>query len=120
MKNAGTFDKKLMLLEPSSNLTSTTTGNAVDFHGDDVYPLNVRAVVKSVSGTSPKMVLEYQGSDDGTNWTTIYTFPDIEAAGEYNKKILGKGRYRRVKATLTGTSPNFGMPSIGISTGGMF
>lgn len=120
MKNAGTFDKKLMLLEPSSNLTSTTTGSAVDFHGDDLYPLNVRCVVKSVSGTSPKMVLEYQGSDDGTNWTTIYTFPDIEAAGEYNKKILGKGRYRRVKATLSGTSPNFGMPSIGISTGGMF
>ena len=120
MKNAGTFDKKLMLLEPSSNMTSTTTGSAVDFHGDDLYPLNVRCVVKSVSGTTPKMVLEYQGSDNGTDWTTLYTFPDITAAGEYNKKILGKGRYRRVKATLSGTSPNFGMPSIGISTGGMF
>lgn len=117
---AGTFDKNLMLLEPSSAVTSTTTGDAVDFHGDDLYPLNVRAVVKNVSGTTPKMVLEYQGSNDGENWTTIYTFPDITAAGEYNKKILGKGRWRRVKATISGTSPNFGFPSIGISTGGAF
>lgn len=117
---AGTFDKDLMLLEPTSAVTSTTTGDAVDFHGDDLYPLNVRAVIKAVSGTSPKMVLEYQGSDDGTNWTTLYTFPDIEAAGEFNKKILGKGRYRRVKATISGTSPNFGYPSIGISAGGKY
>ena len=117
---AGTFATELLLLEPYRALTSTPPGRAVDFHGDDLYPLNVRAVVKNVSGTTPKMVLEYQGSNDGENWTTIYTFPDITAAGEYNKKILGKGRWRRVKATLSGTSPNFGFPSIGISTGGAF
>lgn len=117
---AGTFDKELMLLEPSSALTTTTTGEAVDFHGDDLYPLNIRAIFKEVTGTSAKVVLEYQGSDDGENWVTIYTFPDITAAGEYNKKIRGKGRWRRVKATVSGSSPNFGFPSIGISTGGMF
>ena len=36
MKTAGTFDNKLILLEPTSNLTSTTTGSAVDLNGDDM------------------------------------------------------------------------------------
>lgn len=119
MKTAGTFDKELMLLEPSSDLTSTTTGSAVDFHGDDLYELNVRAVFEKASGTSPKCVLKYQGSDDKTNWSDIVTFPDIEAKGEYSIKVRGKGRWRRVVATLSGTSPDFGKVKVGISTGGV-
>ena len=119
MKTAGTFDKELMLLESTSNVTSTTTGSAVDMHGDDIYEMNVRAIFPSCSGTTPKCVLKYQGSDDKSNWTDIYIFPDITAAGEYSKKIRGKGQYRRVVLTLSGTSPNFGKVMIGISTGGV-
>ena len=119
MKTAGTFDNKLILLEPTSNLTSTTTGSAVDLNGDDMDELNVRVIIRSVSGTTPKLVLAYQRSDDKSNWTTVYTFPDITAAGEYNKKIRATGRYARVVATISGTSPNFGKPIIGISTGGV-
>ena len=119
MKTAGAFDKDLMLLEPASALTATATGDAVDFHGDDLYELNLRAVFPKADGTTPKAVLVYQGSDDGTNWSDIYTFPDIEAAGEFNKKIRAKGRYRRAKVTITGTNPDFGLVKIGINTGGV-
>ena len=119
MKTAGTFDDKLMLLEPSSNLTATATGAAVDLTGDDMDELNVRAVFPKAEGTTPKAVLKYQGSDDKSTWKDIYVFPDIEAAGEYNQKIRGKGRYRRVVVTVSGTNPNFGLVKIGISTGGV-
>lgn len=120
MKTAGTFDKELMLIETTSAMTSTTTGDAVDFHGDDLYELNYRAIVGgTVSGTTPKIVLKIQGSDDKTTWTDIATFPDITAAGEQNIKVRGKGRYRRAVATVSGTNPSFGWVKVGVSTGGV-
>jgi len=121
MKTAGTFDKELMLIETTSAMTTTTTGSAVDFHGDDLYELNYRVVVGgTVSGTTPKIVLKIQGSDDKSNWTDICTFPDITGAGEKNIKIRGKGRWRRAVATVSGTSPSFGSVKVGVSTGGVF
>lgn len=120
MKTAGMFDKDLMLIETTSAMTSTTTGSAVDFHGDDLYELNYRAVVGgTVSGTTPKIVLKIQGSDDKSNWTDICVFPDITAAGEWNIKVRGKGKYRRAVATVSGTSPSFGSVKVGVSTGGV-
>lgn len=118
---AGTFDKELMLIETTSAMTSTTTGSAVDFHGDDLYEMNYRAVVSgTISGTTPKIVLKIQGSDDKTTWTDLVTFPDITAAGEWNKMFRGKGRYRRAVATVSGTNPSFGSVKVGVSAGGVF
>ncbi len=120
MKTAGTFDKELMLIETTSAMTSTTTGSAVDFHGDDLYEVNYRAVVGgTVSGTTPKIVLKIQGSDDKSNWTDICVFPDITEAGEWNMQVRGKGRYRRAVATVSGTNPSFGWVKVGVSTGGV-
>lgn len=120
MKTAGIFDKELMLIETTSAMTSTTTGDAVDFHGDDLYELNYRAVVGgTISGTTPKIVLKIQGSDDKVTWKDIVTFPDITAAGEKNIKVRGKGRYRRAVATVSGTSPSFGWVKVGVSAGGV-
>lgn len=119
-KTAGTFDDKLMLLEPAADLTATATGQAVDFNGDDMDELNIRAIIPNCSGTSPKLVLKYQGSDDLQVWHDLYIFPDITAVGEYSHKMRGKGRYRRVVATVTGTTPNLGKVKVGISTGGVF
>ena len=114
----GTFDAKLMLIETSSAMTTTTTGSAVDFHGDDLYEVNYKAVVSgSVSGTSPKIVLKIQGSDDKSNWHDIVTFPDIEAAGVWDMQARGTGRFRRAVATVSGTSPSFGSVKVGVSTG---
>lgn len=120
MKTAGTFDKDLMLIETTSAMTSTTTGAAVDYHGDDLYEINYRAVVGgTISGTTPKIVLKIQGSDDQTNWHDIATFPDITGAGESNIKVRGKGRYRRAVATVSGTNPSFGFVKVGASAGGV-
>lgn len=117
---AGAFDKDLMLIETTSAMTSTTTGSAVDFHGDDLYEMTYRAVVSgTVSGTTPKIVLKIQGSDDKSNWTDIVVFPDITAAGEWTKTVRGKGQYRRAVATVSGTSPSFGSVKVGASTGGL-
>ena len=121
MKTGGTFDKKLMLIETTAAMTSTTTGSAVDFNGADMHELNIRVVVSgTVSGTTPKIVLTYQESASGTgDWSTVYTFPDITAAGEWNKKIRATKRYRRAVATVSGTSPSFGSVKVGASTGGV-
>ena len=121
MKTAGTFDKNLMLIETTSAMTSDTNGSAVDFHGDDLYELNYRVVVGgTISGTTPAMVVKIQGSDDKSNWTDICTFPSITAAGEWNIKVRGKGKYRRAVTDLSGTSPSFGSVKVGVSTGGVF
>lgn len=119
MKTGGGFDNNLMLINSTSAVTSTVTGSAVDFNGPDLYEINIRACVPKASGTSPKMVLKIQESDDKSNWTDLYVFPDIEAAGEWNKKMRGTKRWRRAVATITGTSPDFGYVMVGASTGGV-
>ena len=119
MKTAGTFDDNLMLIDSTADVTATVTGSAVDLNGPDMDELNVRVIVPKATGTTPKIVLVIQESDDKSNWTAAYTFPDIIAAGEYNKKFRAKGRYRRAVATVTGTTPNFGKVLVGYSTGGV-
>lgn len=120
MKTAGTFDKKLMLIETTSAMTSTTTGSAVDFNGGDMHELNIRVVVGgTISGTTPKIVVKYQESADKSNWSDVYTFPDITGAGEWDKKIRATKRWRRAVATVSGTNPSFGSVKIGASTGGV-
>ena len=119
MKTGGGFDNNLMLINSTSKVTSTVTGDAVDFNGPDLYEINIRAVVPLADGTSPKMVLKIQESDDKSNWDDLYVFPDIEAVGEFNKKMRGTKRWRRAVATITGTSPDFGFVMVGASTGGV-
>lgn len=120
MKTAGTFDAELMLINSTANVTATVNGAAVDFNGPDTSELNIRVIVPQASGTNPKLTIAYQESDDGTtNWVTVYTFPQIAAAGEYNHKCRAGKRYRRAVATVAGTSPNFGFLMVGASTGGV-
>lgn len=121
MKTAGAFDHNLMLIDSTANLTATTTGAAVDFNGPDTMEINIRAIVPQVEGTNAKLTIAYQESADGsTNWSTVYTFPEISEAGEYNKKIRAQKRYRRAVATVSGTSPNFGFVLVGASVGGVY
>ena len=121
MKTGGTFDDKLMLIETTSAMTSTTTGSAVDLNGDDMDELNVRVIVGgTISGTTPKIVLKIQGSADKSTWVDLYTFPDITGVCEMNHKFRGKGRWRRAVATVSGTSPSFGSVKVGYSTGGVY
>ena len=120
MKTGGTFDAKLMLIETTAAMTSTTTGSAVDFNAGDMHAMNYRVVVSgSVTGTTPKIVLKIQESADKSSWSDVYTFPDITGVGEWNKKIRCSKRWRRAVATVSGTSPSFGSVKVGASTGGV-
>ena len=112
------FDYHTMFFDTDAALTATATSGAMDFHGPDLAELAYRFVVTgTVSGTGAKITPTLETSDDGTTFTTEYTFPDISGAGETIVKYRAKKRYRRMKATVAGTSPSFGHFEAGIDSG---
>ena len=112
------FDKHTMFFDTDSAVTSTTTSSAMDFHGPDLAELTYRIVVNgTVSGTSPKIVPTLETSDDNVTFTTEYTFPDITGADEKIVKYRAKKRYRKLKLTVSGTSPSFDHIEAGIDSG---
>ena len=112
------FDYNTMFFDTTAATTSTATSSAMDFHGPDLAELAYRFVVNgTVSGTTPKIVPTLETSDDNSTFSTEYTFPDITGAGETIVKYRAKKRYRRVKLTVSGTSPSFGHIEVGIDSG---
>jgi hypothetical protein len=70
--------------------------------------LSVLIRVTAVSGTTPSLTVEVQWSNDGTNFvsaTTADNFTAITAVGTALKQFNIKGRYARLKYTITGTTP---------------
>ncbi len=115
------YDKNTMFFNTDSAVTATVTSNVFDFHGPDLDEIDYRIVVNgTVSGTSPKIVPTLETSDDNSTFTTEVTFPDIEAAGEYHFKFRSKKRYRKMKLTVSGTSPSFGHVEAGMDTGARY
>ena len=112
------YDLHTMFFNTTSAVTSTTTSSVIDFHGPDLEELDYRIVVNgTVSGTTPKIVATLETSNDNSTFTTEYTFPDITAAGETHKKYRCRKRYRKLKLTVSGTSPSFGHVEAGIDSG---
>ena len=112
------FDVNTMFFDTDSALTATATSQVMDFHGPDLAELAYRFVANgTVSGTNPKIVPTLETSDDNETFTTEYTFPDITAAGEVIVKYRCKKRYRKMKLTVSGTSPSFGHVEAGIDSG---
>lgn len=112
------FDVNTMFFDTTAAVTATATSSAMDFHGPDLTELAYRFVVNgTVSGTSPKIVPTLETSDDGVTYATEYTFPDITGAGDTIVKYRAKKRYRRMKLTVSGTSPSFGHVEAGIDSG---
>ena len=112
------YDVHTMFFNTSSAVTSTSTSDAIDFHGPDLEEIDYRIVVNgTVSGTSPKIVATLETSNDNSTFTTEMTFPDITAAGEVHKKFRSRKRYRKLKLTVSGTSPSFGHVEAGIDSG---
>ena len=115
------YDVNTMFFNTTSATTSTTTSAAMDFHGPDLDDVDYRIVVNgTVSGTTPKIVATLETSDDNSTFATEFTFPDITAAGEVHKKYCCKKRYRRMKLTVSGTSPSFGHIEAGIDSGSRY
>lgn len=112
------FDVNTMFFDSNAAVTSTATSSAMDFHGPDLAELAYRFVVNgTVSGTSPKIVPTLETSDDNSTFTTEYTFPDITGVSDTIVKYRAKKRYRRMKLTVSGTSPSFGHVEAGIDSG---
>lgn len=112
------YDVHTMFFNTSSALTSTATSDVIDFHGPDLEEIDYRiCVTGTVSGTSPKIVATLETSDDNSNFSTETTFPDITAAGETHHKFRSRKRYRKLKLTVSGTSPSFGHVEAGIDSG---
>lgn len=115
------FDVNTMFFDTTAATTATATSSAMDFHGPDLDEVDYRIVVNgTVSGTTPKIVPSLETSDDGTNFSTEKTFPDITAAGEYHNKYRCKKRYRKMKLTISGTNPSFGHIEAGIDSGARY
>ena len=105
-----TIDNDLMLRDGTVSLeASEATPTAKDFSGEDLMPMFYHVDVPAVSGTTPTMLVELQGSEtEGGTYTTFATFESITAAGHYIKQAITEFRWRRAKITLGGTTPNFG------------
>jgi len=91
----------------SSALTTTTTTSATAPWAGLSYQAHV--VVTAVSGTSPTLDVSVEESmDDGTNWTKVWDFPRITAAGIYHSPYLpNRGSRVRYVQTVGGTTPSF-------------
>ena len=115
------YDNNTMFFNTTAATTSTATSSVFDFHGPDLDELDYRIVVNgTVSGTSPKIVPTLETSDDNSTFATEATFPDITGVGETHFKFRSKKRYRKMKLTVSGTSPSFGHIEAGVDTGSRY
>jgi hypothetical protein len=87
-------------------ITTTTSATATPAAGA-AYMVNIP--VTAATGTGETMSVAVQeSSDTGTNWYTVYTFPNITATGSYNSPIItSTGNRLRYVQTITGSSPSF-------------
>jgi hypothetical protein len=122
--SGGAFDVLGMLRKTTDgNATATFSlpanpGLLVDSLGVGGYGGQfVRVTVPQATGTAPTLDLVIQDSDNGTVWTTRFTFDQITAAGVYRGSFVSKKKYVRATGTIAGTTPNFGAVQVGFDTG---
>jgi hypothetical protein len=73
----------------------------------------------AVSGTTPSLTAEVQWSNDGVTFvsaTTADTFAALTAVGSALIVFTVKGRFARLKYTVTGTTPSFTLTNTGFAT----
>lgn len=107
-----TFDKPGAVLTASGN-----SAYAPDLARSGYKPmlpdpnnLSVNVNVTAATGTTPSLTIEVQWSQDGTTFASAATpdvFTAITATGAVVKSFQAKGRYARLKYTITGTTPSF-------------
>lgn len=105
-------------LKASGAETVSTTGASVEL--GDAATIAVVVAVTAASGTTPTMVVDIEGSDDGTNWFVLGSFgangyragavgtapSNFTAAATARGAVTG-ARYVRHKSTIGGTTPSF-------------
>ena len=110
-------DVNLMLRDFSDGAmvvaSSPYTGSTVDFGAADTKPLTYILQAKSVGGTTPVLTVKLQCSVNGTTgWRDFASFGPMVADGFENVTVRCQEQYRRIYATITGTTATF-LVSIG-------
>jgi len=125
-RSAGPFDVNLMLRESTDGaLTTTGTYNGIAISETPVKGLPVRAVVPAVSATQGTtyltqldLILEAADTDADASYVPIGRFEPITAVGEYVQRVATQRAYLRLKAEVSGTTPDFGAVEVGTTIGG--
>lgn len=105
-------------LKPSGPETASTTGSSIEVgDGGAAY---VEVTVSDVIGTTPTMVLVFEGSNDRTNWFTLATLgangASVGGAGAAPNNITAAGviralfsttQFLRCRSVIGGTAPQF-------------
>ncbi|MFF8831380.1 hypothetical protein [Streptomyces sp. NPDC015131] len=105
-------------LKASGAETSSTTGTAMEL--GDAGSLVVTVDVTAASGTTPTMVVDIEGSADGSNWFplgqfgangyrsgSVGTAPSNFTAAATTRGAVTGAPYVRHKSTIGGTTPSF-------------
>lgn len=109
-------DSKTLKASGAETVSTTGTGLEGGGHGS----LAVIVDVTAASGTTPTLLVDIEGSDDGTNWAVIGTIgsngyrtgsvgtapANITATGTH-RAFLPAARHVRYKSTIAGTTPSF-------------
>lgn len=112
--------------DASYMLRSTGTLNATEDARAGVHtgpgPLSgmkLRIYVPGVTGTNPTCDIKLQECDDNATWADVPggAVPQITAAGTYEHVVRWTKRYIRAHITLGGTTPVFGVTTIGLTPG---
>lgn len=117
-----TFDTQTALTASGNSLTSgADLLNPASANGlTPAQYLSVNFVVTTASGTTPSLTVEVQWSNNGTDWSSVQGTPDTLAAitttGNVVKLFQIKGRFARLKYTVTGTTPSFAFVATGFSS----
>jgi len=84
---------------------------SVDFSGSSGSSYGIMRLL-SLTGTTPEFSASMQESNDDIAWTTIYAVTSVSPASigpitgaSYSSQLSSASRYRRVAASLSGTSP---------------
>lgn len=106
-----TFEAGKVLTASANSTYAPELANPAGHHvRPDRMNLSVLLSVTAATGTTPSLTVEVQWSNDGTTYAsaaTPDTFTAITAAGAVVKQFPIKGRFARLKYTVTGTTPSF-------------
>ena len=120
------MDAELMLRDATAGALedSEPTPASVDFGGPDQHPLTYVVVCPATSsGTTPKVDIVIQESDNDSDWRDAVVFPQILAADVPAKFFMTAklgARFRRYTATLFNEDNDFGIVLIAAVIGGTY
>jgi hypothetical protein len=90
----------------SGTFTTSGTSASIDALGATSFGFTVD--VTAASGSTPTLDVEFQGSDDGTNWTSVVSARRFTATGVDVEPSFGSSfRYYRYSYTVGGGTPSF-------------